>query len=362
MQKIRNLRIAEIITDTTPTNLWSQLKQVGVDEIVGILPRAPSDWRKEIPDRPWDYVPLSDLKNHLSEFGLKLTAIEDNPPMNRIRYGAPGKDAELEDVITFIKNMGKLGIKTWCYNWMAGIGWYRSEKNVITRGLARTTAFNLDKVHAYPPPRIGTITASELWKNLKDFLETVIPIAEDSGVILAMHPDDPPVSKLRGIPRVMNSIESFDRLLNLVPSPSNAITLCQGNFTLMTQNLPSVIRHFGEKIEFVHFRDVVGTSPNFIETFIDEGMTDLIACMKAYVEIGFKGIMRTDHTPTLSGDTAEVPGYSILGRLHAIGYIQGVYDTAYSEMYGANDELSIERSKTHDRNGFGTTNDMTRTP
>lgn len=362
MQKIRNLRIAEIITDTTPSNLWSQLKQVGVNEIVGTLPRAPSDWRKEKPDQPWDYVPLSDLRNHLTEFGLKLTAIEDNPPMNHIRYGTPGKDEELEDVITLIKNMGKLGIKTWCYNWMAGIGWYRSENNVATRGRARTTAFNLEKVNDYPPPRLGTISESELWKNLKSFLETVIPIAEDSSVRLAMHPDDPPISKLRGIPRIMNSIESFDRLLNLVPSPSNAITLCQGNFTLMTQNLPNVIRHFGENIEFVHFRDVLGTSPNFTETFIDEGMTDLIACMRAYIEIGFKGIMRTDHTPTLSGDTADVPGYSVMGRLHAIGYIQGLYDSAYSQVYGTNEELSIEKSKNHDTNFFDQIHHRSETP
>ncbi len=106
-----------------------------------------------------------------------------------------------------------------------------------------------------------------------------------------MHPDDPPLSPIRGLGRIMRSVENFQRLIDLVPSPVNGITLCQGNFTMMTDDLPGVIRHFGEqgKIFFVHMRDVRGTPEHFQETFHDDGQTDMLACMKAYRDIGFEG-------------------------------------------------------------------------
>ena len=130
----------------------------------------------------------------------------------------------------------------------------------------------------------------------------------------------------------MRSPEAFQRLIDLVPSEVNGVTLCQGNFTLMTDDLPSLIRQFGEqqKIFFIHFRDVRGTVSSFVETFHDEGQTDMLACMRAYREIGFEGVLRPDHVPTLEGDSNDDPGYSSLGRLFAIGYIKGLRQAAYA--------------------------------
>ena len=110
------------------------------------------------------------------------------------------------------------------------------------------------------------------------------------------------------------------------------MTLCQGNFTLMTPDLPSVIREFGGegRIHFVHFRDVRGTPERFVETFHDEGQTDMFACMRAYRDIGFGGVLRTDHTPQITGDSARFGGYSDLARLHAVGYVQGLREAAYA--------------------------------
>ena len=121
--------------------------------------------------------------------------------------------------------------------------------------------------------------------------------------------------------------------MDLVPSPVNGITLCQGNFTLMTDDLPSVIRHFGrqKKIFFVHFRDVEGTAEKFMETFHDAGKTDMAACMRAYRDIGYDGICRPDHVPTMEGDSNEEPGYSSIGRLFGFGYIIGLREAVYSE-------------------------------
>ena len=125
--------------------------------------------------------------------------------------------------------------------------------------------------------------------------------------------------------------DSYQRLLALAPSPMNTLTLCQGNFTLMTEDLPAVIRQFGEKISFVHFRDTRGTPDKFEETWHDDGKTDMLACLRAYRDIGFEGVLRPDHVPTVEGDSNDNAGYSSFGRLYAIGYIRGLRQAVYDE-------------------------------
>lgn len=328
------IRFAEIITEPRPTAFWSMLKQLGITEVVGVLPRQYMDWRQVRIDQPWDYTPLAMYKEMLEEEGLTLTAIEDNPPMDKLRYGVAGAQEELEQIIHLIENMGKLGIKIWCYNWLAALGWVRTSTRLRGRGGAVVSGYDHGLVQASPPPLMGPVDAATLWRTLEDFLKRVVPVAEKAGVKLAMHPDDPPMHReIRGVARIMNRVESFERLLNLVPSAANGITLCQGNFTLMTDNLPQVIRQLGStgRVYFVHFRDVRGTVEHFVETFIDEGQTDMLECMRAYRDGGFEGIMRTDHTPTLAGDDAGVAGYSVLGRLHAIGYMTGLREAVLAE-------------------------------
>ena len=149
--------------------------------------------------------------------------------------------------------------------------------------------FDASKLAGDPEPRLPQ--RGEALGNLEYFLRQVVPVAERAGVRLAMHPDDPPLSPIRGVGRIMRSVDNYQRLLDLVPSECNGITLCQGNFALMTDDLPAVIRHFGrqKKIFFVHLRDVRGTPERFVETWHDEGQTDLYACMQAYREVGFDG-------------------------------------------------------------------------
>jgi mannonate dehydratase len=143
-------------------------------------------------------------------------------------------------------------------------------------------------------------------------------------VVLAMHPDDPPLSSLLGKPRIMHSVESFERLVQLAPSPSNAICFCQGSFASMNVDIPATIRRLGPWIRYVHFRDVRGTPQDFAETFHDNGPTDMAAAMRAYQEIGFAGAMRPDHVPQLLGEDDGEPGYTMLGRLFAWGYMRGL--------------------------------------
>ncbi|AWR96877.1 TIM barrel protein [Acidianus sulfidivorans JP7] len=321
------LNIAEIILESRPSPFWNILKQIGVNKAIGVLPRGFNDWRQFQEEYPWDYGPLMRYKNMLEDNGLKLVGIEDNPPMDGIRFGIPKlKEEQLEYVLTMLENMGKLGIKLWCYNWMAGFGWSRTHTHIRGENGEFVSSFNIKDVEN-APMKYGKVEASTLWKNLKDFLEYVVPIAEKYGIKLAMHPDDPPIEEYRGIARIMNSIENYDKYLNLVKSEFIGITFCQGNFTLMTDDLPSAIRHFGNRIFFVHFRDVKGNKYNFVETLIGKGKTNLVEVMKAYIDINFNGVMRVDHTPTLENDMEFLPGYSYLGRIYSIGYIKGLFDS-----------------------------------
>jgi len=182
-----------------------------------------------------------------------------------------------------------------------------------------------------PLTEAGIVSEGTLWENFQYFLRRVLPVVEKAGVQLALHPDDPPLSPLHGIGRIMRSLDAFQRVIDMADSPYNGITMCQGNFALMTGDLPAAIRHFGRqnKIFFVHMRDVRGTPEKFVETFHDDGPTDMLACMRAYQEIGFEGVLRPDHVPTMEGEPNDHPGYAVLGRLFAIGYLKGLRESVY---------------------------------
>jgi mannonate dehydratase len=319
------IEIAEFISPT-PSPLWRLAKQAGVDVAVGGMPTE-ADLRPS--ERPWDLAPLTRMKQRYETAGFRLAVIEARPPYNKIKRGLAGRDEEIASVCQLIENMGKLGVPVWCYEWMTDFNWLRTNLATPSRGGSVVTSFNAADV-AKEPTELGPIAEETLWANLAYFLDRVLPVAEKAGVKLAMHPDDPPLSPIRGVARIMRSVENFRRLVEIKPSPINGVTLCQGNFTLMTDDLPAVIRGFSDKIFFVHFRDVRGTPSRFEETWHDAGQTDMLACMRAYRDIGFEGVLRPDHVPTVEGDSNENAGYSSFGRLYAIGYIRGLREAVYA--------------------------------
>jgi mannonate dehydratase len=323
------IQIAEYLPPE-PTALWKLVRQVGVGHAVGRLPVAESG------ERPWDFAPLKRMKAALEKEGFELAVIEASPPMQKIRLGLPGRDEEIEEFNRMVRNMGELGIPVICYNFMAVMGWTRTHLSLPARGGALATGYDHSAMRDQTLTDAGTVPEERMWENLCYFLERAVPVAEKAGVKLAMHPDDPPLSPLRGIGRIMRSVENYQRLFDLVPSEVNGATLCQGNFALMTDDLPGVIREFGRqgKIFFVHLRDVRGTADRFVEVFHDEGPTDLLECLRAYRDIGFDGVLRPDHVPTLEGEDNADPCYATMGRLFAIGYIAGLRESVYGKVGG----------------------------
>jgi mannonate dehydratase len=323
------IKLAEALWSPQPSLVSRLCQQAGVEYAVGGLPVIDA---KVFPaGQPWDYMPLLRLKEDYRASGFELIVIEARPPLNLAKRGLPGRDQEIDAVCRLIENMGKLHVPVWCYEWMSDFNWLRTATAVPGRGGSLVSGFDAAKLADAPPSELGPVSEEKLWETLEYFLRRVLPVAERAGVRLAMHPDDPPLSPIRGVGRIMRSVENYQRLLDLVPSESNGITLCQGNFTLMTDDLPSVIRHFGsqKKIFFVHLRDVRGTVESFVETWHDEGQTDLVACMEAYKQVGYEGPLRPDHVPTVDGDSNDNPGYSAYGRLFALGYIRALCDAVW---------------------------------
>jgi mannonate dehydratase len=339
------MKIAEMLPPT-PGPLFRLVKQCGVDYAVGasrVTSRmdlkgdagpdaAAAAAAREKGSPPWSFESLQTVKKIYDDGGFKLEVIEWRPPLGRAKLGLPGRDEEIDTVCELLRGMGKLGIGVWCYEWMV-LGVLRTSSTIPGRGGALVTGYDNAQLKDLPLTRHGVVKDEQLWASLEYFLKRVLPVAEKAGVKLALHPDDPPLSPIRGIARIISSVENYQRAVDLVPSPANGICLCQGNFTLMTDDLPSVIRRFGKqkKIFFVHFRDVRGTPEKYVETFHDEGKTDMLACMRAYRDIGFDGVCRPDHVPTMEGDSNQKPGYSSVGRLYAIGYIRGLQEAVYRE-------------------------------
>ena len=276
----------------------------------------------------WEFLPTLHLKKRIEDAGLKWTVVETLGLSNAIKLGLPGRDEHIENLCTSLRSLGAAGIPTAVYTWSAMFGWLRTSTTTLVRGGALATSYDHALMQNAPPTVAGTVSEDLLWETLEYFLKAVIPVAEEAGVRLAMHPDDPPLSPIRGVGRIMISPENFQRLIDLVPSPSSGITFCQGCFSEMGCDPPSTIKHFAEqdKILFAHFRNLKGTAENFTEQFHDDGDIDMVEVMKAFYDAGYNGAMRPDHVPTMEGEDHTRPGYSLMGKVFAVGYMRGLME------------------------------------
>ena len=325
--KDAGMKFAFLMGPTSPKVPFA--RQMGVLHSVSGVERIPDA-------KDWDPKAITATKEIWAKEGIKWTVVEGPPSLGtQTKLGLAGKDEEISNFITFMKNLKQYGdVDVICYNWMPVISWARTQTDRPGRGGALMTAFDYEDMKGKPITQYGEISKESLWKNLEYFLKAVVPEAEKIGMNLSLHPDDPQVNSIQGISRIMNTVESFDRMLDIVPSKYNGITMCQGNFSLMGADIPALVRRWGKRdvINFVHFRsiqDLSGAIPStkFTECFHDEGQIDMYQAMKAYYDIGFNGPLRPDHVPTMFGETNERPGYMTLGNLYATGYIRGLAES-----------------------------------
>lgn len=282
----------------------------------------------------WDYMPLLKTKLSMESFGLEFSVVEGVGFLDEVKLGSEGRDEAIEHFILLLKNMSELGIKTVCYNWMPVWGWFRTDTNIKLDGGATVTGFDNDLIPVCPITELGRVSQDRLWSNLEYFLKKVVPWAEKYRVQLALHPDDPPVDNIGGIERILTSVNAMQRAIDLAPSEYNGITLCQGSFAAMGEDVIDSIRHFGtqNKIFFAHFRDLTGGPGHFREEFHHTGKTDMYTAMKTYYDIGFDGVIRPDHVPTMYLDTVGEQGYGTNGNLFATGYMMGLMKAIEKEM------------------------------
>ena len=311
------MKLASVLTPLSDENL-TLAAQCGVDQIVVRYPGS-------------DLSEITRMQQRVRSFGMEIGVVEGYLPIDRIKLGTDN-GSDLRAMKTLIHHLSDLDIRMICYNFMAGTDWIRTSVDAPERGGSKVTAFrlvDLDKARIPGRPAFRAdlepgAKRTELWKNLQNFLEEIIPVAENAGVVMAMHPDDPPLPQLLGNERIMHDVAGFEKLVEMVKSPSNKIAFCQGSFSEMGIDIPATIRRLGPHIAYVHYRDVVGTAEDFRESWQDNGQTDMAEAMRAYREVGFSGPMRPDHVPQMLGEDDGEPGYTMLGRLFAFGYIRGM--------------------------------------
>jgi len=257
-----------------------------------------------------------------------MSVVERKVPHHKMVHNLPGCEQEIEDFIALIRLMAEMEMEVLCYNWMPMEDWLRTTSIAEERGGAKVTAFNIkdagknvtdaDRHDQDPTP------AEKLWESLERFLTEVIPVAEDTGIKLALHPDDPPLPVINGHSQIVTSVDALERVVNLVPSPSNGICFCTGALGPTGEDLVEGIRRLASHIHFAHFRNITGTSENFRETWHDNGDLDMPSLMKAFDNIDYQGTIRPDHAPSMAGEPNDTPGYEMLGRLFAAGYMRGL--------------------------------------
>jgi mannonate dehydratase len=309
--------------ELVPSNL-RYVRQLGVAGVDLVLPRTPDD--------RLSYEDFVGFRQVCEEHDLRLEAIEQIPvpKYEKIMLGQDGRDEQIDNYRRIVRDIGRAGIPILGLHWMPNFVW--RTHNVVLRGGAATSAFDLDKASTdlthgreYGP--------EEMWRNFAYFMEAVLPVAEEAGVRIALHPDDPPVDSLGGIARVFKSFADFDRATTRFPTHAFSLMFCMGTWSEMGPGVVDAIRHFAgqDRIAFVHFRDVQGHVPSFHECFLGDGNVPVTQALTALLDAGFTGFLIDDHVPRLEGDAEQ---WNHRGRALETGKLQGLL-RAVKDLHGA---------------------------
>ena len=301
----------------------------------------------------WSFEKISDRKAEIEKAGLEFSVIESIPVPEEVKLGTKERDTLIDNYCSSIRNMGRAGVKTLCYNFMPVFDWTRSNmayslgdgSNALgyddreiakadllhgTKGLPGWSA-GYDSVELkYLMDAYKELSAEGLWENLGYFLKRTVPEAEAAGVKMGIHPDDPPWP-IFGLPRIITDEKSLDRLLGIYDSPSNGLTLCTGSLGASSGNdMKALAAKYAamDRISFAHIRNIKITEAGaFHETGhpTTEGSLDIIGIMKALHSAGYSGPMRPDHGRMIWGETGR-PGYGLYDRALGAMYLAGIWE------------------------------------
>ncbi|CAG7637150.1 Mannonate dehydratase [Paenibacillus solanacearum] len=337
-----------------------QIRQIpGVEGVVWALHDLPAG-------EEWPMERILSFKGQVEKYGLHIEVVESVNVHEDIKLGRPTRDQYIENYKRTIENLGKVGVKVICYNFMPVFDWIRTDLHKELEDgstalfyekakvadmdpieLVRNIADNPDfTMPGWEPERLQRltelfaayedVTEEDLWDHLQYFLEQVIPIAEQNGIQMAIHPDDPPWS-IFGLPRIMTNKANIGRLLKLVDNPYNGVTLCSGSLGVNPDNnVAEMVREFADRIPFAHIRNVrLYENGDFIETShrACDGSVDICDMVKAYHENGFTGYARPDHGRHIWDEQCR-PGYGLYDRALGIMYLWGIWDSLERERRG----------------------------
>jgi mannonate dehydratase len=287
------------------------------------------------PARLWTQEELTGLRKSVEAEGLRLEAIENFDPAHwhDVLLDGPKRTEQIENVKCLIQRVGRAGIPILGYNFsLAGVC------GRTTGPYARGGALSVGMEGPFDTPMpagmvwnmiydphaakgtVPAISHDELWKRFGAFLDDVMPVAEEAGVKLALHPDDPPMPTMRGQPRLVYQPHLYQRVIDRKPSPSNMLEFCLGTLAEMTEgDLYQAVDHYSrqQKLAYVHFRNVTGKAPHYRETFIDDGDVDVRRVLQLLKKNHYAGILTPDHTPQMS---CGAPWHA--GMAYAMGYLR----------------------------------------
>lgn len=291
----------------------------------------------------WSYEELKGLKDQIGSHGLTLAAIENFDPAHwyDILLDGPKKKKQTEDLKAIIRNVGKAGIPMLGYYFsLAGVWGWSSGPNgrggagtvgyeelridpdqPIPNGMVWNMTYDPEAEKGFVPP----VTREEMWLRLQYFLEEMLPVAEESGVRLVAHPDDPPAPALRGTARLFYNTHEYEKLLRLYPSPSNGLEFCMGTIQEMQDSdIYAMLDRYSQsgQIGYIHFRNVIGKVPHYREAFVDEGDINMVRALRILRKNSYEGVLIPDHTPEM---TCRGPWHA--GMAYALGYMKGVLQT-----------------------------------
>jgi mannonate dehydratase len=275
----------------------------------------------------WTEAGARAVADRLAAHGLRVGIMMLHNVTPRIILGQPGRDEDIERVQRSIRAAAAAGYPVVEYNFYnhRAVEGYAPEP--IGRGGSTYTTYDDARMQPLPPlPEVGEPTAEQTWERMRYFLEAVLPVAEEVGVRMAVHPNDPSPPRSRGAAQVLVGFEGMKRVVDLVPSVANGITFCQGTFSEWGVDAVEAITYFGsrDKIHHVHYRNPRGQFPSYVETWLDEGDQDMLLAMRAYRDVDYRRTLCSDHVPKMTDDLA----FGLIGRAFNHGYIRAMIQAA----------------------------------